>query len=224
MQNKTRKFRLKNPFYNKTVIVCLMLFPMISHLVFFWFGTQIEAIALAFEDVSGNFSFDNFTSVINSLFTAEGQGQVFQESMRNTLLFFTVGVCCIPLHIFIAYMIYKKMYGYKFIRLAFYLPGMSSSLMMAIMFQQLLMSEGPLLTLLNDKWGLNIPTPIVMEIPLIEINFFDIWIGVGAQMILWLGAMGRIPEEILESAKLDGITPFKDISVNMAYIYYFYYT
>ena len=210
MEKQQKEFRIQNPFYSKTVVVCVMLFPMISHLALFWLGTQVESFSLAFKDEFGNFTLNNFSSVLSSIFTSEGQGSILKEAIGNTFLFFIVGVCCVPLHIFIAYMLYKKMWGYKVVRLAFYLPGMISSLMMAIMFQQLLMSEGPLLTLLNGKWGWGIPTPIVMEIPLIEINFFDVWIGIGGSLILWMGAMGRIPEEVLESAKLDGITPIKE--------------
>lgn len=200
----------RNILYSKTFFICLLLFPMLSHLAFFWLGSTIESVALAFKDVNGNFSFNNFTYVFQMLSSGNMDGNVFAESFKNTMLFFTVGICQIPLNLFFAYMIYKKMFGAKFVRTALYLPAMVSVLMMAIMYQQLLMSEGPLLSVLNGKWGWDIPTPIIMEYPLVEIIVFDIWVGVGGNLIIWLGAMGRIPEELLESAKLDGITPFKE--------------
>lgn len=201
---------LKRIFYSKTFFICLLLFPMVSHLAIFWLGTMIESVALAFKDINGKFTIGNFTYVWEMLTSGAAEGGVIWEAFKNTMLFFAVGICQIPLNLFFAYMIYKKMFGAKFVRTILYLPAMVSVLMMAIMYQQLLMSEGPILSVLNGKWEMNIPTPIIMEFPLVEIIVFDLWVGVGGNLMIWLGAMGRIPEELLESAKLDGITPVKE--------------
>lgn len=202
--------KTKNFFYSKTFFISVMLAPMLLHLLVFWLGVQIESIAIAFQDQDGSFTLMNFVNVVRNLSTAEGG--ILVESLRNTMLFFLMGLCSIPLYLFFAYMIYKKMFGYKYVRMCLYLPQMISSFMMAIMYQQFLATDGPLLAILNGRLNMGIPTPIIMEAPLIEIMIFDLWIGIGANLVLWLGAMGRIPMDLLESASLDGITPVKEFT------------
>ncbi|MBR2506490.1 MAG: sugar ABC transporter permease [Bacilli bacterium] len=198
-------------FYSKLFFILFMLAPMLLHLLIFWAGVQVEFISLAFIDAdTGTFSFINFKNLFENLLTGAGDLSVLPESLKNTFLFFMIGVLQIPLYLFFAYMLYKQMFGYKFVRLAMYLPHMISTLMMAIMFQQLLMTDGPVITFLNGTLGLNIPTPIIMNFPLVEIAFFDIWIGMGANLVLWMGAMGRIPRELLECGELEGVTPVQE--------------
>lgn len=206
--------KIKNFFTGKSLFVILMLAPMIIHLIVFWLGVQIEGMALAFTDEEGGFTLKWFVSVIDSIVTGGYDATGFAEripiAIKNTFIFFAVMVGSVPLEMFVAYLINKKMLGYKLVRTMLYLPGVISGLMMAIMFQQLIMADGPLLTLLNGKWGWNIPTPLIMNHPMLVINFFDVWIGLGADIVIWLGAMGRIPEELKEAAWLDGITPWKE--------------
>lgn len=202
---------LRRIFYSKTFFVILLLFPMIFHLVVFWAGVQLEFILYAFIDgETGAISLINFKNVFENLFSEAAATSVITEAVKNTLLFFTVGLCQVPLYLFFAYMIYKQMFGYKFVRLAMYLPQMVSTLMMAIMYQQLLMTDGPIITFLNGTLGLDIPTPILMNFPLVEIIFFDVWIGMGANLVLWIGAMGRIPNDLLEYGELEGVTPVQE--------------
>lgn len=212
--------KIKNYFFGKGFFVTIMLAPMVIHLIVFWAGVQIEGMALAFTDEQGNFTLKWFASVIDSIATggydAAGFAANIPIAIRNTFIFFAVMIGSVPLEMFVAYLINKKIFGYKLVRTMLYLPGVISSLMMAIMFQQLIMADGPLLTLLNGKWGWNIPTPLIMTKPMWVINIFDVWIGLGADIVIWLGAMGRIPDELKEAAWLDGITPWKEF----IYIYF----
>ena len=208
-----KDFILKRILKSKGLFILLMLSPMIIHLAIFWFGVHVESVVLAFIDgETGEFSFINFAFIFDNLFHAENTGGIIIESIRNTMIFWLIGMGVIPIHLFFSYMIYKKMSGYKFIRLALYMPNMISNLMMAIMYQQLLMTDGPVIYLLNDVLNMNIPTPLIMEFPILEIVVFDIWISVGANLIIWMGAMGRIPIDLLETGELDGISPFKEFT------------
>ena len=215
-QKLSKLDKIKNIFFGKGIFVIVMLAPMIIHLIVFWLGVQIEGMALAFTDEMGKFSLKWFVSVIDSIATggydATGFAANIPIAIRNTLIFFSVMICSVPLEMFVAYLINKKMLGYKLVRTMLYLPGVISGLMMAIMFQQLIMADGPLLTLLNGKWGWNIPTPLIMNKPMWVINIFDVWIGLGGDIVIWLGAMGRIPDELKEAAWLDGITPWKEFT------------
>ena len=42
---------------------------------------------------------------------------------------------------------------------------------------------------------------------------FTIWTGLGVNMILYLGAMNRLPQEVIEAGELDGISWWREMFV-----------
>ena len=223
MQTRKKQFdltlKIKNFVFGKSLFIIIMLAPMIFHLVLFWGGVQFESIELAFVDEKGRFTLKWFEFVINSIAARGGDAQIAKiipQAIKNTFTFFLVNMAQVPLQIFTAYLINKKMIGYKFVRAFLWMPPALASLLLTIMFQQLLMVDGPLLTLLKGKWHLNIATPLIMNYPMQVIIFHDVWKSLGSGLILWLGAMGRIPDELKEAAWMDGITPIKEF----VYIYF----
>lgn len=205
----TTKTKPKRSFWKSDIpFIMIMLAPTVIHLVLFWGGVQVETLAMAFTDrKTGEFTLlGNFRFIFDALSTPDSDLSI---AVRNTFLFFGVGILLIPMTIFAAYMFYKKMAGAYFVRVILYLPGAISSMMMAFLFQQLLMPNGPIVTFLTDI-GINLPLPLNTEAPLPMIIFFDVWIGLGGGLIVWLGAMGRISEDILEYGKLDGVGPVRE--------------
>lgn len=185
------------------------LFLTVSHLIIFWFGVQVNGIAMAFTDYeTGSFTLlGNFKTFLAS---AQNAQSPIGEGIRNTFIFFSIYLVTGWMSIFVAYMILKKMAGSTVVRIILYLPGAISTFMMAMLYQELLISDGPIMTFLNGKLNLGIPTPLIMEAALAEIMIFDIWISLGGGLIIWFGAMNRIPVEILEYGQLDGVGPFKE--------------
>ena len=201
MENMIKRKKWLN---GKMIFVILTIAPTFLHLLIFWLGVQIQSVIMAFTDYeTGNFTlWGNFAWFFRNLAATNSEmGLAF----ANTFKFFFMSIAIIPLQIFAGYMVYKKMLGSKFIRLALYLPGAIGGIMMALLFQQLMQSEGPVIYLLNDIMGLNIPTPLITECAVPMIMTYDVWMGLGGGMIIWLGAMSRIPPDIIEYGKLDGV-------------------
>ena len=201
------KVKNKKKISKKTVVFILVtLAPAVLHLLIFWAGVQIQTFVMAFTDQrTGQFTlYGNFVTVIKSLLSSDG---VFPlaEAFRNTFIFFAVQLIMMPLTIFAAYMLYKKMAGSAVLRVILYLPGAVSSIMMALVYQQLMMSDGPIMYFLNDILHLGLNVPFITESPLALIITYDVWIGLGGGLIIWLGAMSRIPTDVLEYGRLDGI-------------------
>lgn len=183
----------------------VMIAPTVIHLALFWAGVQVETLIMAFTGQQTKaFTFGNFRQVLQSMFKV-GSGLPIAEAFRNTFIFFFISLLTVPLQIFAAYMIYKKMRGSAFIRVILFLPGAVSSIMMALMFQQLMMSDGPILHFLNGVLKLGIHTPLITESPIQLIISFDLWLGLGGGLIVWLGAMSRIPSDVIEYGRLDGV-------------------
>ena len=71
---------------------------------------------------------------------------------------------------------------------------------------------GPIDTLLNTLFNTNLPPLLSDEKTATPtIIFYTVWTGFGINMLLYQGAMGRVPEEIIEAGKIDGITWWREL-------------
>lgn len=54
--------------------------------------------------------------------------------------------------------------------------------------------------------------PIMMQIEhgVLYIVIFDVLVGVGANLVIWLGGMSRIPYDLIEYGKLEGVGPIRE--------------
>lgn len=192
------------------LFILLMSAPAILHLLIFWLGVQIETIRMAFTDVNTKLtSMTNFDWAYRELFAGASSSDI-SLALRNTLLFFVLGCILIPISMFFAYLIYRRCFGHTYMRLALYLPGAVSGIMMALLYAKLMESEGPLMQAIMKMTGATKPIMMQIEHGVIYIMIFDILIGVGANLVIWLGGMSRIPYDLIEYGKLEGVGPIRE--------------
>lgn len=204
-----KKNKYKNSFDEKRCIVLLSI-PAIVHLIVFWAGVQIETIFMAFTNIhNGQISLDNFKWAISQLF-AGGASNDISLAFINTMFFFLMGLLMVPVGIFFSYLIYRKTFGHSFMRVALYLPGAISGIMMGLLYQKLMASDGPIMQLVQQLSGSEEPIIMMVDHGIPYIMIFDILIGVGGNLPIWLGCMSRVPYELIEYGKLEGIGPFKE--------------
>ncbi len=207
LAKKSRKFHV-----GTILFCCLMMFPAVSHIIIFWAGIQFSAIKMAFTDYyTGEFTlFGNFEQAINLLFSTKGADVSF--AFANTCQFFLVGVLNTFLALFAAYMLFKKMACYRFTRIALYLPAAISGLMIARLFNQFCMADGPLGAIVEAFGGSMQGTSLMTNesTAKITIMLYDIWVGLGGSLIIWYAAMNRIPPHLLEYGQLEGIGVFRE--------------
>ena len=99
---------------------------------------------LAFKDMRGGeeyYTLKNFKDCFTQIFS--GTGSV-GSSFWNTMKFFAYDVVIFPLGIVWGYVFYKKIRGYNFFRLMFYVPSILSSVVVAGMFKYLINADGPI--------------------------------------------------------------------------------
>jgi multiple sugar transport system permease protein len=131
--------------------------------------------------------------------------KVAQETFFNTFYFAMVSV---PINTFItlllAVLLNQKIKGITFFRTAFYLPVISASVAVSLMFMWILANNG----LMNQILGSLGVEPIRwLTNPKIALNSIigvTIWKGLGLNMIIFLAALQDIPKELLEAASIDG--------------------
>ena len=212
METKTKKKKKsKNSLTDKLCIIALCA-PAIIHLLIFWLGVQVETIRMMFTDYNtGKFSLINFQWSFNQLFGGAATSDI-ALGFRNTMIFFIVMLALVPVTIFFAYLIFRKCMGATFSRTALYLPGAVSAITMALLYAKLMESTGPVMHIVQNLTGSEEPIILQVSHGMIYILIFDVFMGVGGNLLLWLGGMNRIPDSLIEYGRLEGIGPFREFA------------
>ena len=203
---KPKKFSTKQ----NTIVIPVVVFALISWIVF-WLYPNLDTFNLAFIDVNDKFSFYNFGEAWKS-FTSS-QGELF-ISLKNTLTFFLVSLLInLPLTVFVCYFLYKRIYGFKFFRIVFYLPAILPIVTLTGVFKSFISVAGPL-GKICETMGIILPNEGLLStsstaIPTMVV--YAIWTGIAGSMLIISGSMARIPLEVLEAAKLDGCGIFREL-------------
>lgn len=193
-------------------VLAILIIPIV-HWLIFWFGVNINSILMAFQLPTGEWSLETMQSVLREIFTNEASTEInLKTAIGNTLLYFGKDLLMLPFHLLIAYFFYKKLTGYRVFQVVFYLPSIISGVAFSTMFSSFIASSGPL-GLMMGAMGID-PVPQLLansDYATGTILFYTIWIGWGGNMLLLGGALARVPVEILESARLDGIKPYQEL-------------
>lgn len=185
--------------------------PAILHLIIFWAGIQWNSLVMTFTNVlTGEIGFDNFKWAVEALTMATGVDMPM--AFRNTMIFFLMNVAFVPVCMFFAYLLFRKVLGHKFIRMALYLPGAIGGIMMALLYENFMASDGWLFHQIQELTKASDPYSMMTESGLLYVLIFDILVGVGANLLTWTSVVGRIPKELIEYGNLEGITPAREFT------------
>ena len=201
-------------------IICMLSLSIISFAVFY-LGVNIQSILLAFKKFTGYatdgseiyvWSWDNFRNIFLELSGGGTSSTQLLQAFKNSLfLFFAGNGVTIPTGCFISYYLWKKMRGYSFFRVIFYLPVILSSVVMVIMFRSFIAPNGFLGAINIAIKGEPVPPWLSQEGSAMWCVFaYNTWVGFGGMYLLLTAALHRIPADVIESAQLDGITPAKE--------------
>lgn len=190
----------------------LMLIPVIFHFLVLYCGVNLGSILLAFTtntpDGGQVFSLINFENFFKEL--ARSDSAVYM-ALINTLEYYLLGLVKFILTSFIAYFFYKKVYLHKIYKIIFFLPSMVPGMVYISIFKNFITTYGPLYMILKNLFGIEMaPLMSMAETAKVVIMFYAFWSGFGAQLLIQIGAMNRIPDDVIEAAKLDGCIGFRE--------------
>ena len=143
---------------------------------------------------------DNFTRLF--------QDPVFWKSMRNTFYF---AIVVVPLQsafaLLLAILVNNKIRGTNFFRTIYFVPVVTSIVVVSILWRFMYQPEGLVNNLLqavsfNAIQGTDWLGNPSSAMP--AIIFMSIWQAVGFHMIIWLSGLQTIPGDQYEAASLDG--------------------
>lgn len=181
---------------------CLLLLPAILHFCIFYIYINSQSFLLAVKDDNG-FTLKYLKMFFHQLGTS---GSDITVALKNTMIFFVIGnFFMFPLALLFSYLLYKKLAGYKYFRIIFFLPSIISAVVMVTLYKNII--NGPISDLWMKVTGKN-HMPLFLnssEYALKFILLYQLWLGLAGNMIIYSGTMNRIPMEVIESAKIDGI-------------------
>lgn len=196
-------------------LVCIWSFlviPIIDLCIFWVYGT-IQSFPIAFEhhfnDGSMKYDFYNFEYLFQ---TISEPGSIFLQSLVNTLKYFSFALFVLtPLSFIMGYFLYKKVAGYKFFRYVFFLPSIVSSVITAAFFWYIFGPGGQIPYLFEKLFGLkDVMFFADSKYAFKTLLFYNFYLGLTSNLIYWLAAFARIPEEIVEAGKIDGLSTMKE--------------
>jgi len=190
--------------------VWIYLSPWLITLFIFWAYPFAHSLYLSFTDYELLAKSSSFVGIAN--YTRLLQDSDFLRALLNTAVFvlgtipFTTVIALV-----LALLVNQKLPGAKIFRSGYFIPSITSLVVIALIFTNLY-SKGGYLTLLCDMVG--IPTPergfLFSEgTALASIMVMDIWIASGYYMLLFLAALKSIPCEHYEAAAIDGASGWR---------------
>ena len=200
---------IKKSKINKSVFILVMMLPALYG-IFKYFAVNGYSILLAFSDgepFETPFTFRNFRMFWQDM---KGNG-ILAIALKNTLKYFVVGIIQQFLCYLVAYFLYKKVPGHKIYRFTFYLSALIAPVITTAIFMELTRVGGPVWKLADKLFDVQFND--LLSRPETATNTIIVYIflsGIGTTYLIFLGAMNRIPKEMIEAGKLDGCSTWRE--------------
>jgi multiple sugar transport system permease protein len=177
------------------VFLALIIYPMLRAFQMSFYDWNVVAGA-----VSTFTGFDNYVNAYHD--------PVFWRALANSAVYmaFTVPPQ-IVLGLLVAMLLNNKAPGRALFRVLFYLPVVTSWVVVSLLFQYLFAESG----LVN--WMLHDVTHVAGEpvswlggrwTGMVAVSALGVWKGIGWSMMIFLAALQGVPRELQESAQVDG--------------------
>ena len=129
-------------------------------------------------------------------------------ALKNSLLVGLNDLILVTLSVTLAYFFYKKIPGRNAFRIIFFLPSIISIVIYTMVYKYMFNPTiGPVSKVLQWMFGWNESTTPVwfsQKNGIWMIMLYCLWVGTGYNILILGGAIANLPEEVMESARLDG--------------------
>ena len=196
---RSREFR-KNLF-----VICMLAYPVFQFAVM-WAFVNFDSILMTFQkyDTLEGWKFvglDNYANWFEKFKIDPAYKIMFVNSALHSL----VGMFVIfPICLIVSYFLCRKIPASGFFRIIFYLPSIIPLVVLVLGFTNMINVNGILGKLYE---GFNKEAPALLVPPKVRwtVYAFTTWAGIGGNLLLLSGTIKRVPSEVLESARLDGV-------------------
>lgn len=183
----------------------LFLIPALAFFISFVLYPMVSGVYLSFFKTQGRgevfVGFDNYLKLL--------ENKVFIKSMRNTAVITLLAVpIVIILALFISILIYNKSSKVRsFFRGIFYIPAISSVVSITVVWLWIYNPDFGILNYILKSGGMiseNVQWLGSAQTAIYAIIAVLITTSLGQPIILYVAALGNVPEELMEAARIDG--------------------
>ena len=198
--------KTKKPINKKRILFLMfgLTIPILNWLIFYVY-TNASAIGMAFLDGQGNVSLENFVRFFDEF---KSDTTLLPIAFKNTFITFGILFVTFPFKVLVSYFIYKKVPFSGFYRIVFFLPTIIFSVALSMVFTRLVGTEGFIAQSVQEYLQLDYTPELLAESrfanKVVLANM--VWLQFPGDLIIWGGTFARIPEEVLESGRVDGTT------------------
>jgi len=198
-----QQVRIKKMFFSRKTVPYVFIFPFILSFGLFFLYPVVSIVQMSFQSVlPGKIEFiglENYRQLLNP---------TFFKAIKNSLLYMIITlVILIPVPMVLACIINsKKMVGKTLFKSALFIPALTSVVVAGTIFRLSFAETAGALAnhiiglfgMAPIKWLRNASTGFPVLI------FLSFWRWIGINLLYFLSGLQSIPEEIYESADLDG--------------------
>ncbi len=191
-------------------VICCCILPIIQWLIFYVFANA-SSFVMAFTNKDGELSFDNFVRFWEELNNPVSDIRI---AFRNTFLTFAIIFASYPFKVLVSYFIYKKVPFAGVYRILFFLPSIIFSVALAMIFQRMISVNGFIAQWVQDWLNLSTPPELLADSRYANtvVILHMLWLGFPGDLIIWGGTFTRIPHDVLESARIDGVNWWQEFT------------
>ncbi|MBP1993150.1 carbohydrate ABC transporter permease [Paenibacillus eucommiae] len=157
-------------------------------------------------------SFNNFENFV-TLFTKEPFNTLFWNALGHNIYYFAVEMVVQNGIAFgLAYIIFKKVKGAQFFKVAYFLPRLLSIIIVGFLWKLILNPNLGILNVTLKKIGLDSWAVAWLGNPdtaLTAVVLINSWFAIGFFMLIFLAGLQSISTEVLEAAKIEGAVGFR---------------
>lgn len=195
-------------------LAVLILLPLILVLFLFVYGFIAWSLRISFTD--WNSILPDMTWVGFANYQGLFSSQRFQTDIRNTI-YFTIFfiILCIVGGFFLSYLLYSKLKGESFLRTIYLFPLSLSFVVTGVLWRWIFSPEvgiNSLFRMMGFKaefgWFTSTYSIGGFNVALIALIIAASWQYMGYTMAMFLAGLRGIPDQLIESAQIDGASEF----------------
>ena len=189
----------KNKLKNLKIHPAFFLVPSLAGMLIFFVIPYIIMVYYSFLD---NPIRKQFVGILN--YQTVGTNRAFQTAVNNTFMFTVVAVpMAVVLGLLLALLLDQKIPGKSFFRSSMLTPLMVPTASVVLVFQVLFDYNGVINKYLVQR-GIERVDFLKSSYGMIVVIILFLWKNLGYIMVLFLSALGNVPEDGLEVARLEG--------------------
>ena len=193
----------------KRRILFLFIVPALVFYLIFWISPVLMSFFYGLTNWSGLGDYD-FVGLDNFKFLIK-EGTLF-NSMRNTIIYAVIVVVWGNLQaLALALLLNMKLKARGAFRTIFYIPALFSTIVVAFIWSYVYAPYYGMLYEVLGKVGIgeNLNLLGSTSTALIAVAFVETWTTSGTMTIIYLAGLQNIPEEVMESARIDGCSAWQ---------------